>query len=93
MRRIERTSAFKRDYKREKAGQHRRVLDELLGTVVAALAEDRRLPPSNQDHALLGEWKDCRDCHLRPDLVLMYRKPDAHTLQLIRLGSHAELFG
>src|SRR5260370_10035024 len=45
MRRIERTSAFKRDYKRKKAGQHRRVLDELLRTVVAALAEDRPLPP------------------------------------------------
>ncbi len=34
-----------------------------------------------------------RDCHLRPDLVLIYRKVDEETLQLVRLGSHSELFG
>ena len=32
-----------------------------------------------------------RDCHIRPDLVLIYEKPDAHTLRLVRLGSHSEL--
>ena len=34
---------------------------------------------------------DDRDCHIRPDLVLIYRKPDDDTLQLVRLGSHGEL--
>ncbi len=68
-------------------------LDELLAGVVSALAADRPLPPSNRDHALSGEWKDFRDCHLRPDLMLIYRKPDRDTLQLVRLGSHSELFG
>jgi addiction module RelE/StbE family toxin len=38
-----------------------------------------------------GEWNDHRDCYIRPDLVLIYRKPDAQRLQLVRLGSHAEL--
>jgi mRNA interferase YafQ len=93
MRRIESTTAFRRDFKREKAGRHRRDLDHLLAGVVALLAEDRPLPPANGDHPLAGEWKDCRDCHLRPDLVLVYRKPDAEVLQLVRLGSHSELFG
>lgn len=32
-----------------------------------------------------------RDCHIRPDLVLIYRKPDEGTLELVRLGSHSEL--
>ena len=92
MRTIERTSAFKRDYKRESRGEHRAKLGELLGQVVEALAADRPLPAANRDHALSGEWKDYRDCHVRPDLVLIYRKPDPETLQLVRLGSHAELF-
>ena len=93
MRRIERTGAFRRDFKREKAGAHRRKLDMLVTDVVALLAEDRPLPPASRDHQLTGPWKDHRDCHLKPDLVLIYRKPDAETLQLVRLGSHGELFG
>jgi len=40
-----------------------------------------------------GEWADHRECHLRPDLLLIYRKPNPETLQLVRLGSHSELFG
>jgi mRNA interferase YafQ len=38
-----------------------------------------------------GIWHDCRNCHLRPDLVMLYREPDADALHLVRLGSHAEL--
>jgi mRNA interferase YafQ len=93
MRRIETTTAFRRDFKREKAGRHGKVLDALLARAVELLVEDKPLPPTNRDHALVGEWKDCRDCHLRPDLLLLYRKPDADVLQLVRLGSHSELFG
>ncbi len=52
---------------------------------------DITLPVTMRDHALIGNWKDCRDCHIKPDLVLIYRKPDADTLELIRLGSHSEL--
>jgi mRNA interferase YafQ len=43
-------------------------------------------------HALDGhDWIDHRDCHVRPDLILIYRKPDDGTLELVRLGSHSEL--
>jgi len=55
------------------------------------LADDLPLAEKHRDHALTGDWKDHRDCHIRPDLVLIYRKPDAKTLQLVRLGSHSEL--
>ncbi len=41
---------------------------------------------------LAGEWRDNRECHLKPDLLLIYRKPDAEVLQLVRMGSHSELF-
>jgi mRNA interferase YafQ len=90
---VEPTTAFRRDYKREAKGRHRGQLDDVLRPVLAALAVDVPLPAANRDHPLSGEWDDCRECHLRPDLLLVYRKPDAATLQLVRLGSHSELFG
>jgi mRNA interferase YafQ len=42
---------------------------------------------------LSGVWDDHRECHLKPDLLLIYRKPDEPVLQLVLMGSHRELFG
>ncbi len=91
MRIVKYTSRFRRDYKREKSGQHGKRLDALLLETVNALAKDQPLPLRYFDHPLGGEWNDHRDCHIRPDLILIYRKPDAATLELVRLGSHSEL--
>jgi len=91
MRTPEYTSQFKRDYKREKKGLHRHSLDTELQTVLSALLEDVSLESRHRDHALTGDWKDFRDCHVKPDLVLIYQKPDTLTLRLVRLGSHSEL--
>jgi mRNA interferase YafQ len=93
LRRVELTTLFRRDFKREGSGRYRGKLEALLRPVVAALAADALLPPANRDHPLSGDWDDCRECHLRPDLLLVYRKPDADSLHLVRLGSHSELFG
>ena len=59
--------------------------------IVNLLADDTPLSRRNFDHPLFGEWNDHRDCHIRPDLVLIYRKPDDESLELVRLGSHSEL--
>ena len=91
MRRIERTKAFKRDYRKVVAMPKHRDLDNLLLAVLTLLASDTPLPAKYVDHPLRGEWKDFRDCHVKPDLVLIYRKPSAEVLQLVRLGSHSEL--
>ena len=94
MRTIKYTNAFKRDYKREKSGKSRRHaerLDRELTEVVALLAADAALPRRYADHPLTGDWKDFRDCHIRPDLILIYRKPNDESLELVRLGSHSEL--
>jgi mRNA interferase YafQ len=93
MRAIERASAFKRDYKREAKGQYRASLDADLVPVLTALANDLSLEPQHRDHDLGGDWGGYRECHVKPDLLLIYRKPDAETLRLARLGSHSELFG
>ncbi len=91
MRTIERFGRFKRDWKRESKGQHRDSLDVDFAELIVLLTTDQPLEPRHRDHALTGDWKDHRDCHVKPDLVLIYRKPDDKTLQLVRLGSHAEL--
>ena len=92
MRKIERTNAFRRDFKREKRGQHRRDVEALLTHAISLLADDRPLPEKNRDHALAGESRDFRECHLKPDLLLIYRELDPDVLQLVRVGSHSELF-
>jgi len=91
MRTIEWTGQFKRDYKRECKGQHRATLDSELFPVVNFIASDQALDPRYRDHPLAGDWKDHRDCHIKPDLLLIYQKPDDGTLRLVRLGSHSEL--
>ncbi len=85
------TGQFKRDYKREAKGQHRATLDADLRPVLSALLAEELLELRHRDHALTGDWKDHRDCHVKPDLVLIYQKPDDDTLRLVRLGSHSEL--
>ena len=91
MRTIEQTGQFRRDYKREAKGKHRATLDSDLMPILGLLADDEALEVRHRAHALTGNWSDHRDCHVKPDLLLIYRKPDPNRLQLIRLGSHSEL--
>ena len=91
MRTVRYTSRFRRDYKREKSGRHSKSLDAELAETVNLLAKDEPLPRRYFDHPLGGAWTDHRDCHIKPDLILIYRKPDRSSLDLVRLGSHSEL--
>jgi mRNA interferase YafQ len=61
--------------------------------VIAALVNDQPLEPRRHDHDLSGDWGGYRECHVKPDLLLIYLKPDVDTLRLARLGSQSELFG
>ena len=92
MQTISRTSQFKKDYKREVKGQHRSTLDADLLPVLALLAADQVLADKYPDHFLTGEYTNHRECHLKPDLLLIYKRPDDSTLRLVRLGSHSKLF-
>lgn len=93
MRKTEPTTAFRRDFKRVKTQPRHRDIDMPLAAILELLASDEPLPARNRDHALTGDWIDHRECHIKPDLLLIYRKPDDDTLQLVRLASHSELFG
>ena len=59
--------------------------------MLGALVKNQPLAEKYQDHPLSGDWKDFRDCHIKPDLILIYRQPEEGVLQLVRLGSHSEL--
>ncbi len=91
MRTINRTARFKKDYKRELKHHHGLAVEAELPQILIKLAADYPLDARFRDHPLTGAWKDHRDCHVRPDLVLIYRKPDDEHLDLVRLGSHNEL--
>ena len=93
MRTIDRNTRFKRDYKREAKGKHRATLDSVMRLVFIALASDQPLEAKHRDLDLSGDWSGYRECHLKPDLLLIYRKVDSDALRLARLGSHSELFG
>lgn len=90
MRTIDRASAFKRDYKRETRGRHRASLDDTLKPVLVALVPDRRLDAKYRDHDLSGAWAGYRECHIKPGLLLVYRKSDADTLRLARTASFSD---
>lgn len=91
MRKIDQENTFKKDYKRELRGKYRDVLLSEFSKIIQTLAEDKNLEDRLRDHALVGEWRGHRDCHIRPDLILIYKKTPG-LLALTRLGSHSELF-
>ncbi len=94
MRKIELFATFKKDYKRAKANpRHAQDVRALYQATVLLLVEDKPLPESYRDHALVGNWKGYRECHLKSDLLLIYRTQEPGILRIARLGSHSELFG
>ena len=85
---IRQSTLFRRDVKRlRRQGADLAQLEAVILDLVAgkALAERYR------DHALVGNWKGFRECHIRPDWLLVYRIENDE-LQLARTGSHAALF-
>jgi mRNA interferase YafQ len=93
MRTIERSSLFKKDYKRLAGGRYCPALLDELPSVLTALVQDVKLESRHRDHDLTGDWRGYRECHVKADLLLIYSLPNANTLRLARLGTHSELFG
>ncbi len=64
-----------------------------LQAIIDLLAEDKDLPGNLHDHLLVGEFVGMRELHVKPNLLLIYRKIADASIELIRLGSHSEIFG
>ena len=89
MKTILRTSEFKRDVKRM---QRRSKNFDSFKQIVRMLAADEALPLRYRDHALVGQYRGTRECHIQPDWLLIYES-NAQELILIRTGTHGDLFG
>ena len=87
---IVQTTKFKKDLKLAK----KRGYDlSLLGSIVDLLAEGKTLPEKNKDHILIGNYIECRECHITPDWLLIYEISDNELiLYLTRTGTHSDLF-
>lgn len=67
---------------------------EEIDFIVNALLSGNKLDLKYRDHALSGEYMGYRECHIKPDLLLVYKiKDDLLMLFLLNIGSHSELFG
>ena len=82
--------AFKKDFKRMlKRGYNGALLERVLNLLVKGEA----LPPRYKDHALKGNWRHYRECHILPDWLLIYRiREEELYLLLVRTGTHSDLF-
>jgi mRNA interferase YafQ len=85
---IFRTSSFKKQYKKLTINER-----ELLKEVIILLAQKSVLDEKYKDHKLTGNFKDLRECHVKPDLLLIYKiNDDILELALVQVGNHNSLF-
>jgi len=83
-----RTSSFKKDYKKLNSNEK-----NLLKIVIIKLSNGEELEERYKDHNLIGNYLGCRECHIKPDLLLIYRVDNnILELALVRVGSHSKLF-
>ncbi|MBQ9682385.1 MAG: type II toxin-antitoxin system YafQ family toxin [Neisseriaceae bacterium] len=81
--------SFKRDLKKQ---SFELFLTPEWAEVIDCLNNGKKMSKERLDHDLKHDWKGCRECHIKPDLLLIYEYKDAYVL-LHRIGSHSELFG
>lgn len=86
---LEYSTQFKKDFKKMTKLPIPDIIE--IGNIISQLQRGETLASQNVDHALTGNWVGFRDCHIKPDLVLIYRIFDRQ-LQLARIGSHSDLF-
>ncbi|MFA5455298.1 MAG: type II toxin-antitoxin system YafQ family toxin [Sulfurimonas sp.] len=85
---IFRSSSFKTDFKKLNDDEK-----EKLKTVLFSLINGEILEQRYKNHQLIGNYNSCMECHIKPDLLLIYKiNLQFNELQLVRIGSHAQLF-
>lgn len=84
------SSHFKKDFKSYK---YNKVVLSELEKVVRLLCQSESLSLKCANHRLRGGFEGCFECHIRPDVLLIYKVKEGDVLILLRLGSHADIFG
>lgn len=89
MKKIFPSGKFKKDLKRY-SNQSKKLI--ALGKVINMLANEQPIPAEYQPHILHGDYKGCMECHIQGDFLLIWIDPNTDIIELVRLGSHSELF-
>lgn len=86
---IKRHKTFIKDYKKAKLADSQ--FDKFI-YYINILREGKSLPPESKDHALVGEYQDCREFHLGGDMLIIYLINTKNETILLRIGTHSQLF-
>ena len=86
---IEQTNLFKRQLRLMK--KRGKVQQKILAAI-KLIANDQVMPVQYKDHSLVGNFSQCRECHIEPDWLLIYRLTADNGLQLVETGTHSDLF-
>ena len=84
------SSRYKKDYKRYRNNPRKKAA---LQVVLDMLANEQLIPKEYRPHMLQGNYKGCMECHIEGDFLLIWVDEERNIIELVRLGSHAELFG
>ena len=90
MKKIFPSSQYKKDLKRYRNQPKKLVA---LGEIIDMLANGQTIPDEYLPHMLHGEYKGCMECHIQGDFLLIWFDEVNDIVELVRLGSHSELFG
>ncbi len=89
MKKLRPTTRYKKDYKRFR--NNRRKLEKLF-KILKLLQNEEPIPAENYPHMLAGNYAGYMECHIESDFLLIWFAPDTDSIDLVRLGSHSELF-
>lgn len=90
MKKLKPTTRYRKDYK--KFRNNPRKLEKLFG-ILRRLENEEPIPEEYDPHLLTGDYKGYMECHIESDFLLIWFDPDTDEIDLVRLGSHSELFG
>ena len=89
MKKLQPTTQYRKDYKRFKNNPKK---VEALKEVLKMLEKEEPIPAEYYPHMFQGEYKGCMECHIQGDFLLIWIDDEKDIIELVRLGSHSELF-
>lgn len=89
MKSLRATTQYKKDYKKFR---HNPAKKEKLFKILRLLEDEKPIPLENKPHLLSGKYAGHMECHIEGDFLLIWFDPDSDQIDLVRLGSHSELF-
>ena len=90
MKKLYPSTKYKKDLKRH-ANNPKKI--DALKDVLELLKNEQLIPAEYLPHMLHGQYKGCMECHVQGDFLLIWFDPNSNVIELVRLGTHSELFG